>query len=513
MVTKRNLINIADNSWIKRVVNMCAKHTIFILIDGVSAKTLYGLIDKGKMPYMRKYLVDRGISVKNCLTCFPANTTPAHVSHLTGTYIDRHGIPLIKYWDPQNWRYMDFTKSSLSAIKDINATISKSVKTIYEYLPGRTSSMHFVSRGATDIYANLPRSAFLYLYSKIHGWNKLHAKGIKDALKKLNSRKAPSAIVLYLPGPDAMSHRVGPFSSEYLDVVENLDECIKLLVEGDGKTLGLKSLSLFAETLMILTADHGEMKVNKGVSLETLFDKIGLKIVSRKRSWNEIVQADVLAAVSGGVAFLYFIKKKMASQKIGLEELQNYKINGQTIDIISWLRDIKGMGRIYVHESENVYHVFSGDGESRITRKMIKNQPHYNYEVISGKDPLLYAVSTDCSRIIDTEFHAREEWTQLTGETKFSNVIDQIPRIFDCKKTDGAVIVTSASNCSFKPKHKGEHDVEDKDVRTVPLIIAESNLKARTIDAAQIVDVLPTVLKLLGRKYDPQEFDGKACLI
>jgi len=491
---------------------MYPKHTIFILTDGVSADALYGLIDRGKMPYMKKYLIDRGVTVKNCLTCFPSNTTPAHVSHLTGTYINRHGIPLIKYWDPQNWKYMDFTKSSLSAIKDLNNSISKSVKTIYEYLPGRTTSIHFVSRGATDVYASLPKSAFLYLYSKIYGWNKLHDKGIKVALKRLSSRKAPSAIVIYLPGPDAISHKVGPLSSKYFDSVEHLDECIRLLIEGDNKTHGLKGLGIFDNSLLIFSSDHGEMEVKTRVPLETFFNEIGLDIVSKGSSQNKIARADVLMAVSGGIAFLYFIKKKMASHEISLKELQNYKIEGQTIDIVSWLKDIKGIGRIYVHESENVYHIFSGDGESRIIRKMIKNQPYYSYEIVSGKDPFLYADSADCNRVIDTKFHAREKWVEFTQATKFSNIIDQIPRIFDCKKTSRAVIVTSASNCSFKMKHKGEHDVEDKEVRTVPLMIAKSNLKATIIDAAQTVDVLPTILKLLGLNYDDQEFDGRAFL-
>lgn len=491
---------------------MCPKHTIFILTDGVSADTLYRLIDRGKMPYMRKYLFDRGISVQNCLTCFPSNTSPAHVSHLTGTYIDRHGIPLIKYWNPQNWKYMDFTKSSLSAIKDLNNAISKNVKTVYEYLPGRTTSMHFVNRGATDVYSNLPHSMFLYLYSKIYGWKKLHAKGIKVALKRLNSKKAPSVIVIYLPGPDAISHKVGPLSSDYLDNVKNLDDCIRLLIEGDDKTRGLKDLGIFDNTLLVFSSDHGEMEVKTRVPLNTFFDGMGLNIVSKGNSQSRISRADVLMAVSGGVALLYFIKKKMASHVISLKELQTYKMEGHTIDIIARLRNIKGLGRIYVRESENMYRVFSCDGESRIIRKMTKNQPYYSYEIVSGKDPLLYGDSADCSRIIDAGFHAREEWAQSTRETRFSNVIDQIPRIFDCEETIGTVVVTSASNCSFSMKHKGEHDVENKEVRTVPLIIAESNLKANIVDTAEIVDVLPTMLRLLGIRYGTQEFDGRNLL-
>ena len=100
------------------------------------------------------------------------------------------------------------------------------------------------------------------------------------------------------------------------------------------------------------------------------------------------------------------------SHEIGLGELQNYDIEGRNIDLIAWLKNIKGMGRIYVHEPKNMYHVFSSDGESRIVRKFVKNRPYYSYEIVSGKDPLFYANSKDCDHMIDAGFHGREEWIQ-----------------------------------------------------------------------------------------------------
>jgi len=302
------------------------------LVDGLSANLFQNLIDKDQMPYIERYLIDRGFYTKKCLSCFPANTAPANLSHITGSYTNRHGIPLIKYWIPEKGKYMDFTKSSLSAIEDFNNSISKNVKTIYEYFSGRTTALHFINRGANDIYAGKLKSIFLYLYAKIFGWDGLHRLAMKTTLKRLRMKCSPKVMVIYLPGPDAISHELGPNSSDYVENVRNLDDQVRFLVEGDSRVRGLKDLKIFNDTLIVFSSDHGEMEVKKTCPIDEHFRRLDNDVVTGPSTPKKITEANVLMAISGGVAFLNF-KDKTGSWMINRNTLQNFVLKKKTIDI------------------------------------------------------------------------------------------------------------------------------------------------------------------------------------
>jgi len=489
---------------------MLPKRVIYILVDGLSASLLQNLIDKDQMPHIERYLIDRGFYTRNCLSCFPANTAPANLSHLTGSYVNRHGIPLIKYWIPEKGRYMDFTKSSLSAVEDFNNSISNNVKTIYEYFSGRTTALHFINRGANDIYAGKLKSIFLYLYAKIFGWDGLHRWAMKVALKRLAIKYVPRVIVIYLPGPDAISHELGPNSSEYIENVRNLDDQIRFLVEGDSRIRGLKDLKILNNTLIVFSSDHGEIEVKKTCPIDEHFRRLDINVLTGASTPKKIAGADVLMAISGGVAFLNFKDRKNGLWMTNRNTLQNFISKKETFDILEWLREIEGVNRIYLRESPNTYSIFTKEGESKISRKTKGETWYYKYEIVKGKDPFSYDKHSVTESMIGGKFFTSQNWQNATCNAEALDIVDQIPRIFDCESIASPVIVSSSNNCSFKVKHKGEHDNENKSIRQVPLIIAGENIKIESVNLVRTVDILPTVLDLLSVDYNHREIDGSS---
>ena len=486
---------------------MRPKRVIYILVDGLSSTFFNELVNGGKMPCIEEYLINDGTYVRDCLSCFPANTAPANLAHLTGTYTNRHGIPLIKYWRPDLGTYKDFTKSSLSAIEELNDSISDDVKTIYEYFSDRTTAMHLINRGASDVYAGKSKSIFLYLYAKIFGWNQLHRLAIKTVLKRLASKNPSKVIAVYLPGPDAISHKLGPASSEYRDNVKNLDANIRLLIEGGEGVQGLKGLNILKDTLVIFSSDHGEVEVKGICSLEDQLEELGIGFIAGKSRPEKIRKTSVLMALSGGIAFLNFRNPRNGLFELNASDLKKYPLNGHSTDILKWLRSLKGVNNVYLREASSTYRILGKEGSSRIFRKEEGEKAYYRYQILEGKDPLGYDENETTARMIEKGFFPAREWQSATRFSKNLDIIDQIPRVYDCKDMKSTIIVTSLRNWSFK-SHKGEHDNETNEIRRVPLIFSDMKIAAERVDPIRTVDVLPTVLDLLNVAYNKQAIDG-----
>lgn len=486
---------------------MRPKHVVYILVDGVSGSFFHDLVDRGRMPFIEDYLVKKGVYAKDCLSCFPANTAPANLAHLTGSYTNHHGVPLIKYWSPDIGKYNDFTKSSLSAIEDFNGAISHEVKTIFEYFSDRTTSMHIVNRGASDVYAGKLRSIYLYLYARIYGWNQLHSLAIKTVLQRLASNNPSKVIVVYLPGPDAISHKLGPNSSEYQNNVLNLDEQIRFLVEGEKGVKGLKDLNILDDTMIVFSSDHGEFEVKDTCPLDKELERLEINLVTGKGRPEQISKADVLMALSGGVAFLSLRDSRTSLFDSSIGRLQNFETNGHSINILEYLKELRGVNNIYLREGQNTYRVIAKRGSARFIRKIDGKTTSYKYETMEGIDPLGYDRTEATAKMVGKGFLTSREWQIAANSGESLDIIDQIPRLFDCRDMKSTIVVTSKRNWSFKA-HKGEHDNETNEIRRVPLIITCVGKTPQVARLVRTVDILPTVLDHLNASYNKQVIDG-----
>lgn len=140
--------------------------SVFILVDGARADVLYGMLDRGLLPNIKKHIADRGAIVRNAVTVFPSTTGPAHAPFLTGAFPGPLNIPGIRWFDRRKNSYQDYGPLAwLEFERDyvgpeafaINTDMNSKTKTIFERLKGFTTAAIFepITRGARFVYPPL----------------------------------------------------------------------------------------------------------------------------------------------------------------------------------------------------------------------------------------------------------------------------------------------------------------------------------------------------------------------
>ncbi|MHA1849472.1 MAG: hypothetical protein ACTSXU_17645, partial [Promethearchaeota archaeon] len=123
--------------------------------------------------------------------------------------------------------------------------------------------------------------------------------------------------------------------------------------------------------------------------------------------------------------------------------------------------------------------------------------------------------------LMDGKFHPDDEWLRETINLELPDVFKRLFGFFDYKYSCN-LIVTSKFEYQyvsiFSAKEKGNKIFENKRSHgglyriesVVPLIIAGPRAKnGSIIQMGRNIDVLPTILSVIGKKIDPEDFDGK----
>jgi hypothetical protein len=228
-------------------------------------------------------------------------------------------------------------------------------------------------------------------------------------------------------------------------------------------------------------------------------------------SFNSLYQHNAARAVSGnGFALLYFAEKKKIrggmwryawDRPIEYDRLRAFQVEGEgRLDLIELLRNEEPVRLVMVKEKEDVYRVFSKDGESKIERDYMS----FRYTV-NAADPLGYADNLDSSQLIDGAYHDKDEWFAATTETDFPDALFQISQLFDSERC-GDIVISSVPGWDFmKQEHIATHGGLEKAEMMVPCVIAGPGIKQGIIPLARSVDLHPTYLKFLGIPH----YDGE----
>ncbi len=292
------------------------KAAIIFIIDGCRADVLYDQIQKGKMPNLSRLMNDLGhVKYEKCVTVFPSVTIACHASIVTGAYPGVHGIVGNNWFIRKKWagtgkkcplfkatrEYVKYSwktpKSDPGLLNGLlagkyfslaNADLSRKVKTVYEAYNnhigergGRSMSiLEMVSRGADirefidldDVSAGrgmifnalnwlrlkVQRKESITFSNKIIDWRAFDnlVTGIDQT-----GKHRPELYMVWLPGMDGFSHANGAekqpaYFKKRNAFVEfftgNLDLQFKRLRKV------LKKRNMLNETLMVVTADHGQ---------------------------------------------------------------------------------------------------------------------------------------------------------------------------------------------------------------------------------------------------------------
>jgi len=511
---------------------------IFCIIDDVRSEHFFNFIKDGLLPNFKR-IMEGGIFSKNCVTDFPAVTYPTQATMITGTYTGDyqreycHGIPSYHWMDrdfaPPILR--SYGSSDLQIFK-LNEDLGNNCKTILEMIGNgnKTSISQFINRGATYFY---PRSkigmGLYYLLMK-------YPLNLKRMLARFNSRvvqfllenfrkpkkyfgnqEPPIGSLIYFLTTDLLMHAFGYDSQLYKLNLFHIDKVMGILIDE------LAKMGYLDETAIVIASDHGNYLANKVGDLNSIYIKNGLKPYYPGKNY----KGNFHLSEFGGVGFFYFRGSKNSFRnnkyqwiRPTLKELENFGPN--RINLLEKLFKIEKSQLMYYKDDNNTHQ----KGIIYLKRKDEKTGKIYNglieykgmnrdyktkYIAENGdNDVFEYLKDRNASKLLDGKFHSHSEWLDATYHLDFPLYPDLIPRNFKNPRssdiilsTDGSVIYNIAHN-KRKSDNMYSHDLGLRNSSIVPLLIGgSSEIPHKEITSCATTDIVPTLLKMLGRKLHP----------
>ena len=515
------------------------KHVIFCIIDDVRSEHFYDFIERGSLPNLKK-LIKSGLSSKNCITDFPSLTYPTQVSMMTGTYTGNyleelcHGVPSF------HWMYRNdnppFFRSYTSVgsveriqIYKLNDDLGNNCKTLFEMVgEGNTASIsQFISRGANYLFPERKTKLILYYLLLKHSYNinKYVTKANLVAVKKLlktfeqpkkffETKEAPIVSNLLFLSSDIMMHLYGFDSKMYKLNLFNIDKALGILFEG------LNKLGYLEETAFVISSDHGNYKAKTLGDIGNFFSENGLSRYHPRKN----IEGNMNLGGFNSIGFFNFKSKSNLNDLYWnhptISEMESY--GPRQINLLEKLFTLDGIQLMYYCEDGNT----SKKGKIHLKRKdqktgkIVESSIEYSgsskefktkYSTEAGdSDVFNYSNDEIASKLLDNKFHTLSEWLAATYHIDYPLYPDLLSRNFkNPRRAD--IIVSTCGDVAYNIKHgKKEnknlylHDIGLRKSAVVPLIIGGSNdLPLKEISHCKIVDIVPTILKMLGKKPHP----------
>lgn len=192
-----------------------------------------------------------GVFSKRMKSTFTTKTYPNHMSITTGLYEESHGVVHNKMFDPLfNQTFNEFNvepkwwfnnKSTPLWIANEKENDGKPRYSGCMMWPG--TDVRYKGKLATYVEPYKPKSNFTRNVEKMISW--------------LSDKNNPANLVLaYFDQPDTQAHLTGPFSSQVMQEVRNIDTVVGFLVKK------LKQLKLYHEINLIILSDHGMSEIS-----------------------------------------------------------------------------------------------------------------------------------------------------------------------------------------------------------------------------------------------------------
>ncbi|MBD3354253.1 MAG: hypothetical protein GF364_22415 [Candidatus Lokiarchaeota archaeon] len=404
-------------------------------------------------------------------------------------------------------------------------------------------------------------------------WKDLFRKNIGSLLRRIQESHMPRAIYIVFLLTDENGHRYGFDSPEYKEAVKIVDLFVEGLVEGvqinkKRKTAGLKDLGLLDSIVWNFHTDHAGRKINrdKFVMVNRLLEvELGLNFIqgdedkeAQKKMKKEIKDLSNINAFTCVNSELYngwfcsdIDKIGSNDQKGSIDYIKFYgeatfrnlipkndeiTEKDEKTDIIAHLtkQDYTQFVLIpeesalltrtdFISDKERVekriprnyiIKIFGSVGSGVVSRKIINDKTHYSWNIVEGQDPLDY-------NELDIEykkFYSQHKWLELTYQHRLPDVFHRLFGFFDCKYAPNFVLTSDFNYHFFNQydrleemmlkvqSHDGLYKVESK----VPVTFAGPGIKkGAIIDYGRNVDVLPTLLEIMGINFNKDRLDGE----
>lgn len=492
---------------------------VVFVVDGLNAEVFAEMLAAGELPTIDRYFVQRGLYAPRAVANIPSVTLANLTSLATGRFPGHHGVTGITWFDRNRLLWRNYATIAQKNMLDGDYT----APTIYEQFPDATTFSVFFQphRGATKFIENAlsggPPFA-LGWYEFVDRLTLFRLGIVADVARK---RKAfPAVTIVYLLAPDFSAYRHGVRSGQYRRALSHTDRQI-------GRVMGdLARSGLLQKLTIALTSDHGMCSVERHFPIEKfLRNQVGLDIATG-RLWEQTPFEKRMdyyrryAAVLYGSGDRYWalcLRKPAGGDsspgawaawpaRPSAGELGAYPCRSGPKDLIA---------ELISQEAVDAVGYAPGPGCVRIRRKggeVEFRQPDgangaISYHLLSGPDPLGWATAVPASALGGEPMSGRD-WLRATVGTEFPDLPAQLLAYFRAQRA-GDIVAFAATGWNFRNVNRAGHGSLSPGDMCVPLLLAGPGVLQERLDVVRTVDLMPTLLDLLGRAA-PGELDGRS---
>lgn len=496
-----------------------------VALDGLHGET-------NLIPNIKKYFMDNGVWVTQATTVFPTITGAGVPAVLTGSFPGRTRIPSLYFFDRTTQEYAILY--IFNEAFQWNRWLSPDVKTIWEHFDGADDALAFgpaLWRGADE-------------HTSV-AWNVKYAPGEFRAGLASWRRAIRRAVVGGLPARMIVAyngwfdHKEHELGSTHRDMIPEYRGMDGLVGDAIGEFLemieGRKATGAKVNYYVALVSDHGHKDISETQSLENYL-KTNFRVANVQKELTMIAgqavagkmpedlsQFDCLIAAGEGHGLFYFPVNKAFRERPTLELLRDYPFRDGRIDIprhavqapavgFMLARDGQGGVRVYARVDRHVPGDRAPD-ESVIEKQTIDGVVMYRYRVLVGKDPLGFDAHPGTSELVRTGFHSGREWQLGTADSEYPDAVVQLHQIFDAGDRAPDFFLSAYQGVSIGDSvaagSGSKHGGLTRDESWATLAFFGSGIRAGTVATARNVDMVPTMLSLMGKDYDPAGMDGE----
>lgn len=472
-------------------VQLPDKSAVIFFVDGMDRARMHELLVAGELPGIQKHFVEGGVAVEHAIVAMPAITYPNSVSLLTGCFPGHHGVMGNLWFDRSTLELPDYVH--LDSFYTVNGHFRHN--TIYEILDDKlTVSVQFhTRRGVTHSIDNTIPAGFDWYTHNHSGVDRRVGYNLRDIVRLADrERRWPTVMTFYFPGVDEVGHRHGSDSQRYAEALQVADRSIGMVCDA------IKASSLVDRTYFVLLTDHNHIPTppDRHFDLaEWLEAQAGLTVrrerltsTSFEKRRRQMMSYDaVLLADAGRRATIHL--RGPAGWADGADPARVEKLRERLVDLPAV--DLAAAAR-----GTDEVRVTSKTGAGVIERRLEGSVAFYRLR-IERSDPLGYLGLPQLKSFVEEGWHDSRSWLAATAAADYPDFVPQVVEMFSSPRA-GDIVVFAAEDWSFERDRSGHGSAKASDMR-VPLYFAGPDLPpGGRIECARLVDIMPTVLDLLG---------------
>ena len=514
---------------------------IVFFVDGVNASIFQEMIEAGELPAIKKYLADPGLYAPRAVANTPSVTLANMTSLVTGEFPGHHGVTGVNWFDRNQLLWRNYETIAQKNTLDGDYVPAN----LYEQFPDRSTFSVFFQphRGTTKFIENWTSAGPPFYFGWYEFVDRLTLSRFDLVIDIARKRQEfPAVTVAYLLAPDFRAYGKGVKSKEYRDALRHTDRQI-------GRVCGdLERAGLLEKLHLVLVSDHSLGEVTRHFPLEKyLREQVGLNI-ARQRLWEQTPfekrleyyrQFPAVLYGSGDRYWAICLRKPRRvttesadfaawTVRPGPSELQDYPIHSepsvlarlanvffhvtwpppQRKDLLSLLVEPEAVDALAYSVGADRVRVRRKGGEVEF-RQDGGREGSISYHLIAGEDPLGWKGKVSVAALRGEPMDGRE-WLAATHDTQYPDLPAQILAYFRARRA-GDIAMFAAPGWDFNTVNRAGHGGLRPEDLHVPILLAGPRVPHGRVQVARTVDVMPTLLELLGRPLPPG-LDGRSLI-